>query len=121
MVVPVREFVFVIVGSLVLGLVLLAVVWPWARVPRRLAAIGLSAAAGIFIWNLALDVTGAAALNVDSRFLGLSVQDVGSGVAAFIVILLVLRFATERTEPAWRALTAAAVVGVVTIAVDLLG
>jgi hypothetical protein len=121
MVVPIREFVFVIIGSLVVSLVLLAVIWPWARVPRRLVAIAISAAAGILVWNLALDVTNAAALNVDSRFLGLSVQDVGSGVAAFLVTLLVLRFVTERTEPPRRALTASAVVGVVTILVDLFG
>ena len=121
MVVEVREFVFVTVGSLVVSLVLLAALWPWARQARRLIAIAVATAVGIIVWNLALNLTNASALNVDSPGLGLSVQDVGSGVAAFIVTLLVLRLVTDRAEPAGRVVGAAAIVGIVTIVVDLLG
>ena len=39
MVVSVREFLFVTVGSVVLSLVVLGVLWPWARQVRRLAVI----------------------------------------------------------------------------------
>jgi hypothetical protein len=121
MVVSIREFVFVIVGSVALSVVVLAALAPWARDPRRLIAIALSATVGILIWNIGLNVTNDSALNVDSSLLGLSAQDVGSGVAAFVVTLLVVRFLTDRGEPFSRSLTAAAVVGVVTVVVDLFG
>jgi hypothetical protein len=121
MVVSIREFIFVTVGSVVVSLAILAALWPWARQARRLATIGLTTAAGIVIWNVALNLTNATALNVDSPVLGLSVQDVGSGVAAFVVTGLVLRLGTERAEPAARVLGASGIVGVVTILVDLFG
>ena len=84
MVVSVREFVFVTVGSVVVSVLVLGVLWPWARQVRRLAVIGVAMAVGIVIWNLALNLTNATGLNVDSPILGLSAQDVGSGVFAFV-------------------------------------
>src|SRR5262252_9216992 len=103
MLVSIREFIFVTLGSAVLSLAMLAARWPWARQARRLVTIGL---------------TTATALNVDSPVLGLGVQDVGSGVAAFVVTRLVLRLVTERAEPAGRVLGASGIIGVVTIPVD---
>jgi hypothetical protein len=119
MVVSPREYVFVIVGSVVLSLLILTAVWPWTRKPSVLVSIGLSAVAGIVIWNTLLNVTNAQSLNVDSPILGLSVQDVGRGVCAFLVTLLVLRLI--RAEPIGRILGASATVGVVTVLVDLFG
>jgi membrane protein implicated in regulation of membrane protease activity len=121
MVVSLREFIFVGVGAVVLSLVVLAAIMPWTRQTRTLAAIAVATAIGIILWNLALNVTNASALNVDSPLLGLSVQDVGSGVGAFIATLLVLRFVTNREEPIGRILVASAIVGIITIVVDLLG
>ena len=121
MVVSPREFIFVTVGSVVLSLVVLAAFWPWARPPRRLTTIGLTTAVGIIVWNAALNLTNATALNVDSPVLGLSVQDVGSGVVAFVATALVLRLVTDRSQPASRVLGASAIVGVVTVLVDLFG
>jgi hypothetical protein len=121
MVVSPREFIFVIVGSVVVSLALLAALWSWTRQPRRLVAIALATTVGIIVWNVALNVTNATSLNVDSPVLGLSVQDVGSGVLAFVTTFLVLRFVTDRAEPAGRVLGASAIVGVVTILVDLFG
>jgi hypothetical protein len=120
-VVSLREYVFVIIGSVLVSLAVLAVVFPWVRNPRTLITIGLSTTIGIVIWNTLLNVTNATSLNVDSPFVGLSVQDVGSGVGAFLVTALVLRFVTHRAEPAARILSASAVVGVVTVLVDLVG
>ena len=120
MVVSVREFVFVTVGSVVVSLVVLAAVWPWARHIRRLVVIGLAMAVGIVVWNLALNIGNATALNVDSPVLGLSAQDVGSGVLAFIATALALG-RTERAEPLRRVVGASAIVGLVTIIVDLFG
>ena len=55
MVVSLREFIFVTVGSVVLSLAVLAALWPWARRPRRLTVIALTTAVGIVVWNLALN------------------------------------------------------------------
>lgn len=121
MVVSIREYVVVIVGSVVVSLVILGALWPWARQPRRLITIALTATVGILIWNTLLNVTNAQSLNVDSALLGLSAQDVGSGVAAFLITLLVLRFVTDKAEPTGRILTASAIVGVSTLVVDLFG
>jgi hypothetical protein len=60
-------------------------------------------------------------LNVDSPVLGLSAQDVGSGVGAFVITLLVLRFVTDKGEPAGRIIAASGIVGVITVLVDLFG
>ena len=120
-VVSLREYIFVIIGSVVVSLAVLAVVFPWVRHPRTLITIALTTTLGIVIWNSLLNVTNASSLNVDSPFLGLSVQDVGSGVGAFLVTALVLRFVTHKTEPAARILSASAVVGIVTVLVDLVG
>jgi hypothetical protein len=121
MVVSIREFVFVTVGSVVLSLAVLAALWPWARQPRRLLALGIASALGIVAWNVALNVGNATGFNVDGPVLGLSLQDVGSGVLAFASTALVLGLLTERTEPAGRVVGASAIVGLVTMAVDLFG
>ena len=64
MVVPLQEFVFVIVGSVVLSLLLVVALFPWARDVRVLVLIGLACAIGIIVWNVGLNVANAAALNV---------------------------------------------------------
>src|SRR5438270_5492714 len=120
-VVSLREYVFVIIGSIVVSLAVLAAVFPWVRNPRTLVTIALTTTVGIVIWNTLLNVMNATSLNVDSPFIGLSVQDVGSGVGAFLITMLVLRFVTHKNEPAARVLGASAVVGVVTVLVDLVG
>ena len=68
-----------------------------------------------------LNVTNATFLNVDSPVLGLSIQDVGSGVAAFLVTAVVLRFVPDRNASTGQILSASAVAGLVTILVDLFG
>jgi hypothetical protein len=121
MVVSVREFVFVTIGSVALSLGVLAAVFPWARNPRRLVAIAIATALGIVAWNVALNIGNATGFNVDSAFLGLSLQDVGSGVLAFATTALVLGLVTDRSEPAGRIVGTSAIVGLVTMVVDLFG
>jgi len=75
---------------------------------------------GIIIWNLALNVTNAGGLNVDKYVFGLSAQDIGSAVVAFVAVLLALILA-ERGHLRSQMLGAAAVVGVVTLVVDRFG
>jgi hypothetical protein len=120
MVVPIQEFAFVTVGSVVLSLLLLTALWPWTREVRRLVIIASASVVGIVIWNVALNVTNAAALNVDKYILGLSAQDIGSAVAAFTVVLLTLVVA-ERGQPTSRVLGPSAIVGLVTLMVDRFG
>jgi hypothetical protein len=120
-VVSLREYIFVIIGSVVLSLAVLAILLPWTRRLRTLITIGLATTLGILIWNTLLNVTNATFLNVDSRLLGLSAQDVGSGVGAFLITALVLQFVTHKAEPAGHILAASAIVGLVTVLVDLLG
>lgn len=111
----------VIVASVVLSLVVLAALIPWIRQARTLMTVALTTVVGIVIWNTLLNVTNATFLNVDSPAFGLSVQDVGSGVGAFLVTCLVLRFVTDRNASTARVLSASAVVGIVTVVVDLFG
>jgi hypothetical protein len=120
-VVSLREYIFVIVGSVVLSLAVIAALLPWARQARTLITIALTIMVGIIIWNTLLNLTNATFLNVDSAVLGLSAQDVGSGVGAFLVTGLVLRFITDRNASVGRVLGVSTVVGLVTIAVDLFG
>jgi hypothetical protein len=117
MVVAVEEFVSVILGSVVLSLVVLVFVWPRIRDARRLGVIALACAVGILVWNIGLNVTNAGGLNVDSPVLGLSVQDVGSGVLASIATLVALT-AIDRGTAASRRVSISAVVGLLTIVVD---
>jgi hypothetical protein len=120
MVVQIEEFVFVIVGSVVLSLLILAALFAWARNVRRLVLIGVACAVGIIVWNVALNVTNATALNVDSAILGLSVQDVGSAVVACVVTLAALAVG-DRGLSMGNKLGTSAIVGLVTIIVDRFG
>jgi hypothetical protein len=99
----------VTVGSVVLSLLLVVALLPWARQVRRLALIGLACAVGIIVWNLALNVANASALNVDSAILGLSVQDIGSAVLAFLATALALALGVS-DQPKSHKLGAAALV-----------
>ena len=121
MVVSVREFVFVTVGSVILSVVVLAALFPWTRRALRLATVASAAALGIIAWNVALNIGDAAGFNVDSAFLGLSLQDVGSGVLAFVTTTLALGLVIDRAESAGRVVGASAIVGLVTMIVDLFG
>jgi len=117
MVVGVEELVSVILGSVVLSLVVLAFVWPRIQDARHLGFIALACALGILVWNVGLNVTNAGGLNVDSALLGLSVQDVGSGVLASIATLLALT-AIDGGAATSRRVSISAVVGLLTIVVD---
>ena len=120
MIVPVSEIVFVTVGSVVLSLIILAAIWTWTRSARRLVLIGTACAFGIIAWNVALDVANVGVLNVDSAFLGLSVQDVGSALLALIAVALAL-IAFDRGVPRSLSLGAALIVGLATLLVDRFG
>jgi hypothetical protein len=112
------EIIVVTIVSIVLSIVVLAALWPWARDPRRLVALAIGMTVGIIAWNVMLNLTGAGAMNVDSAY-RVSGQDVGSGVFALAVACLTLGLVADRDSRASQVVGMAAIAGVITLFVDL--
>ena len=94
--------------------------WKWSRPHYRFITASLSTFVGFAAWNILQSNTGAdQSLNIDWAIFPLSWSDVGSGVAAFALTALALGLLTEREQPAWRVMTAAAVAGALATLVDL--
>lgn len=109
--------IFAVVAGLLAGAALVA--WPWSRRRIRFLVAGVATTVGFIAWNLILNATNATGFNVDAPVIGLSWQDVGSGVLAFVASALVLGLVAERQEPAGRVVGAAAIAGLVAMLVDL--
>ena len=92
--------------------------FPWSRQRFRFLVVGVATFLGFIAWNLVISHANATGLDVDSQFLDLSWQDVGSGVLAFAASSLALGV-IERDEPALRCATAAAIAGVVAMVFDI--
>lgn len=118
MVVGLDEIVVVTIISIILSIGVLAALWPWARDPRRLVAMAVGMTIGIVAWNVMLNLTNAAAMNVDSAY-RVSGQDVGSGVFAFAVACLALGLVADRDAKASQVVGMAAIAGIITLFVDL--
>ncbi len=94
--------------------------WGWSRKGPRLLASAASTFLGFTAWNVLQSNTGAdLALNIDWPVFPLSWSDVGSGVASFVVTVVVLGLVVNRAEPAWRVVAAAGIAGLLATAVDL--
>src|SRR4051812_7366737 len=92
----------------------------WSRANRRFLVAGVTSTIGFALWNLTLNATGAVPnFNVDAPVIPLSWADVGSGVFACLVTVLVLGLVTDRGEPAGRVVGAAGIAGLVAIGLDL--
>jgi cation transporter-like permease len=110
---------FALVAGLLAGAVLW-VVWPWSRVQLRFWIAGVTTFAGFVMWNLTLNATQAVPnFDVDAPVIRLSWADAGSGIVACLVTALVLGLLTDRHEPAYRVLGAAAIAGLVATGLDL--
>jgi hypothetical protein len=109
--------VFSIVVGLLAGGVLAA--WPWARERATFAVAGVAAMAGMMAWNFVLHGSNTASLNVDAPVIGLSWQDVGTGVWAFLVTALVLGLMYRRDADAQRVIAAATIAGLVAMVFDI--
>jgi hypothetical protein len=105
-----------VVAGMLVALALL--LWPWSRHSWRFIAAGLATAAGFMAWNFILNATNGRNFNVDAPVVGLSWADAGSGVLAFVTAALVLGV-VARQEPAGRVVGAAAIAGVLAMALDL--
>lgn len=102
----------------VLAAVALAV-WPWARKQGRFAVAGVATVVGWIAWHLLLNATHATGFDVDAPIIGLSWEDVGSGVIALFATVLVLGLVTDRREAAVRVVGAACIAGVIAMLLDL--
>ena len=118
MVVEPAEIVIVSLMSCILTLAVVVAFWPGMRELRHLAALVIGMVIGIVAWNVMLNLTNAAAMNVDSAY-RVSGQDVGSGVFAMAATSLALGLVAKRNERADRVVGVAAVAGLVTLFVDL--
>jgi hypothetical protein len=94
-------------------------VWPWARRRGRFAIAGIATLVSWIAWHLLLNATNATGFDVDAPVIMLSWEDVGSGVVALFVTVLVLGLVTERREAAVRVVGAASIAGLVAMVLDL--
>ena len=114
----VRDIVlFSVVAGVLAALVLAA--WPWARMSRAFAIAGMTTTLGMMAWNSILLMSDTSSLNVDAPVIGLSWQDVGSGVWAFLATALVLGLIVLPEHPARRVVGAAGIAGLVAMIVDI--
>lgn len=114
MVVSIEEVASLVVGTAVVSAVLLAATLPWAREPAKLLPPLGAGLAGIVLWNVLLNLTHAAVLNVDGT-LGLSAQDLGSGIVAMASVAVV---GTMRRGRGREVAVAVCVIGLVTVLID---
>lgn len=109
------------VSAVVAGVLVAAALatWPWARLRGRFAVAGIATLVGWTGWHLLLNGTRATGFDVDAPIIGLSWEDVGSGVVALFLVALVFGLVTERREAAVRVVGAASIAGVVAMLLDL--
>jgi hypothetical protein len=70
-------------------------------------------------WHLLLNATQAFGFDVDAPIIRVSWEDVGSGVVTLFVTVVVFGLGTERREPAFRVVGAAAIAGLVATILDV--
>jgi hypothetical protein len=93
--------------------------WPWSRERRRMMVGALAAVVAFLIWRGALIVANGANLDIDyPLLLGLSFEDIGTGVMAFLFAALAFGLGIDRDQAARRVVTSAGLVGVAAMLVD---
>ena len=109
------------VAALIAGVLSAAAlaVWPWARSRGRFAFAGVATLVSWVAWHLLLNATHASGFDVDAPIIGLSWEDVGSGVIALFATVLVLGLVTDRREAAVRVVGAASIAGLIAMILDL--
>lgn len=92
--------------------------WPWSRANGRFVVGAIATILGFVLWRLVLLSASASNLDVDGPVLGLSFEDVGSGVMAFALTALALGLWRDRTEPAGYVVSAAVIAGLLATIAD---
>jgi lipopolysaccharide export LptBFGC system permease protein LptF len=93
--------------------------YPWSRQRGRFGIAAIATFVAWILWRVVLQLSNADNLDVDNPLLlGLSAQDVGSGVLAFLLTALAMGLIIERDGPANRVTAIAAIAGALVILVD---
>ena len=93
--------------------------WSRSRDPARVAVAVVGAAAAFLTWRAALIIANGANLDVDyPALLGLSFEDIGTGVMVFLFVALPLGLTLDRAQPAKRVVTSAGIAAAAAILVD---
>ena len=109
------------IGTALVGLAVAGALYAWrrSRDRRRIVIAALASMAAFIVWRMALIIANGANLDVDyDVLLGLSFEDIGSGVLAFLFTALALGLGIDRAETAERLVKTAGLSALVAMIVD---
>ena len=117
-----QDLLIYVLGALLAAIVVAAALYwryPWSRQRGRFGIAAIATFIAWILWRVVLQLSNADNLDVDNPSLvGLSAQDVGSGVLAFLLTALPMGLIIERDEPANRVVAIAAIAGALAILID---
>jgi len=110
-----QDSLIYVIGALLAAVIVAAVLYwryPWSRARARFGSAATATFVAWILWRVVL-------LDVDNPLLlGLSAQDIGSGVLAFLLTALPMGLVSEREESAHRVMATAGIAGALAILVD---
>lgn len=93
--------------------------WSWSRARRRILVGAAAALLAVVLWRIVLTASNGGNMDVDNPvLLGLSAEDVGSGVLTFLLTALPLGLVLDRAATADRVVRAALIAGVAAMVAD---
>ena len=111
-----------VLGALLAAIVVAAALYwryPWSRHRGRFGTAAIATFVAWIFWRVVLQLSNGDNLDVDNPLLlGLSAQDVGSGIVAFLLTAVPLGLVSERDEPAHRVAATALIAGALAMVVD---
>ena len=117
-----QDLLVYVLGALLAAVVVAAALYlryPWSRQRGRFGVAAIATFVAWILWRVVLQLSNADNLDVDNPLLlGLSAQDVGSGVLAFLLTALPMGLIIDRDGPANRVVAIAAIAGALAILVD---
>jgi len=117
-----QDLLIYVVGALLAAIVVAAALYwryPWSRKRGRFGIAAIATFVTWIVWRVVLQLSNADNLDVDNPLLlGLSAQDVGSGVLAFLLTALPMGLIIDRDGPANRVVAIAAIAGALAILID---
>jgi hypothetical protein len=111
----------IVLGAVLTGIAVAGALYAWkeSRDRRRIVVATIAAVIGFLVWRGALIIANGANLDVDyPLLLGLSFEDIGSGVMAFLFTALALGLGADAAAPARRVVTSAGLAGLAAVLVD---
>ncbi|TMC00881.1 MAG: hypothetical protein E6J35_11985 [Chloroflexi bacterium] len=111
----------IVLGAVLVGLAAAGALylWPPSRDRRRIVVGSVAAVLAFLLWRGALLIADGANFDIDYPvLLGLSFEDIGSGIMAFLFAALAFGLGADRAQPAQLVVRSAALVGVAAMVVD---